>query len=351
MHVHLVLPGLLWPGALAPDPTAELALDALQSLLGFAQQRTAAALSPDAWLLQHFGQPADSALAVLRRAGEADAESAPLGDASRVLCADPGHVRFAREHMILTDATNLDIHADEAAALITSLNEEYGDLGTFCAPHPDRWYLHTREAVHSRFVPLATAVGRPLAQFIDADDEARRWQRMLSELQITLHHHPVNQAREAGGRPTINTLWLWGTGVQPDDRHNASQTVFSATPLVRGLARTTGAPLGQAMSFADLPWTEAGTCLVYLDALLWPALHLDLQGWRDALQTLEHTWFAPLLAELRARHVNSVRITAPSEIATLDFHLTPRQLWRFWRRPRHLRDCYPTLPPAPTTTP
>ena len=37
--------------------------------------------------------------------------------------------------------------------------------------------------------------------------------RVLTELQMVMHDHPVNRARERAGRLAANSLWLWGGGV------------------------------------------------------------------------------------------------------------------------------------------
>ena len=46
-------------------------------------------------------------------------------------------------------------------------------------------------------------------------DGAINWMRLQNELQMVLHAHPVNAAREDAGKPTINGVWFWGGGVMP----------------------------------------------------------------------------------------------------------------------------------------
>jgi len=36
-----------------------------------------------------------------------------------------------------------------------------------------------------------------------------RFRAQLNELQMQLHDHPLNQAREARGELPVNSLWLW----------------------------------------------------------------------------------------------------------------------------------------------
>ncbi len=53
--------------------------------------------------------------------------------------------------------------------------------------------------------------------------------------------HPVNRAREASGRATVDYIWTWGGGTLPGTTANARATaVFADAPLVRELSRALG---------------------------------------------------------------------------------------------------------------
>ena len=336
MHLHLVLPGLLWPGAQTADPAAGLALPALERLLGHARVREAAASSAEHWLLRQFGlDPQTVSAAALRRLGE----ELPAGRADAGwLCADPVNLRFAREHLILADAATLAITAEEAAALVATLNETFADIGRFEAPTPERWYLLPNTPAQARFVPLAEAVGRPVARCLPEGEDARDWQRLANEAQVVLHNHPVNRAREDAGQPLVNSLWLWGNGTAPEGARAPLAVVQAATPETRGLARAAGVE-----PQAPAPLLAAPT-LTVLETLARPALHLDLDGWRNALVALERDWCAPLLEALRAGRLKTLQISAPGERATLELSVSARDLWKFWQRPRSLDALHKTLP-------
>jgi hypothetical protein len=339
MSIHLVIPGLVWPAATVADLTRGLALSALQVLLGHARVSAAPAMTLESWLGQAFGlSPEALPHAALRRLGEADRATID----GEWLCADPVHLHFARERLLLADASELAITAEESAALIQRLNEFLAEaepgLGRFEAGSPERWYLHLAEPARARFAALDEVVGRPMAHFLPEGEDARRWQRLVSEAQILLHDHPVNRAREAAGARTVNSLWLWGGGRAPAHLTAPARTIQAQEPFARGLARAAGVEAGPPRA---LPGEDA---LVVLDALHRPALHLDIERWQHALQGLETQWFAPLLAALKARRTSALRITAPGDRTTLDLSLDARSLWKFWRRPRSLDSLNATLP-------
>ena len=64
---------------------------------------------------------------------------------------------------------------------------------------------------------------------------------------MLFHSHPVNDAREAAGEPTVNSVWFWGGGVLPDALDPVFAGVWGDDPLARGLARASG------VAWASLP--------------------------------------------------------------------------------------------------
>jgi hypothetical protein len=345
MRLHLVVPGLLWPTTQARNYARDLPLPALSALLGHASIAFGPARAPDVWLAGLFGLKTDAPLAALRRLGEASLPPPPAGSAW--LCADPVHLRFAREHLILSDAAELDLSAEEAAALVASLNETFPDLGHFEAGAPARWYLRLAASPEAYFFPLSEVASRPVAHFLPEGREAARWARTMNEAQIVLHNHPVNQAREADGRGVANSLWLWGAGgelpTQSSPLAPPAPRILASGPVARGLARAAGLEPGEPA----LP-AAGEDSLIVLEDLLRPATYLDLDRWRDTLVALETAWFAPLLAALKSRRVADLRISAPGDRATVELHISAGRLWKFWRKPRNLEDL---SPPDPASTP
>ncbi len=72
---------------------------------------------------------------------------------------------------------------------------------------------------------------------------------MLRELMAAaapiLAAHPVNAARAAAGKPTANSIWLWGQGRKPAmpaflSEHGLSGAVVTAVDLVKGIGRVAG---------------------------------------------------------------------------------------------------------------
>lgn len=332
MQLHLVLPGLVWPNAGASGLAAGLDLPALESMLVHARIAHGPAMSFESWLGKAFGLPPDRVpVAALRRLGERDNASVE----GEWLCADPVHLHFAREHLLLTDAFDLGLSAAEAATLLEGLNEHFlptePDFLRFEARSARRWYLRLRSPARAEFSPLNDVAGRPVARFMPRGEDSSRWQKIINESQVFLHNHPLNREREAAGLHAVNSLWLWGPGALPDKIVAPAPVVRAADRLTCGLARAAGVrPDGLT---GRLPSQDA---FIVVDTLHRPSLYLDIDAWRTALIELESQWFKPLLAALKSRKLAKLRITAPGDRTTLELKLGTYDLWKFWARPHSL---------------
>ena len=106
MQLDLIIPGLSWlasyPGQ---HPSHPLHLPALDALLGLSRGHWAPPRHTDALLADALGLRNDVSHALLRRSGEA---SPPSPD-GHWLCCDPVHLHFARDTLLLADASGLAI--------------------------------------------------------------------------------------------------------------------------------------------------------------------------------------------------------------------------------------------------
>ncbi len=331
--IHLVVPGLLWPQDSLAEVTRGLELPALHALLGRGRRVRRPAVPAERWLCEAFGIKGEELpVGALRLLGEG---RDPGGDAW--LCADPVHLRFSRNTLVV-DAAGPDLDTDEAAQLAAALNDHLADFGEFLAPHPRRWYLRAKAAPRIATHSPAAVAGRTLEPFLPQGEDARDWRRLINEAQVLLHNHPLNAAREAAGRPTANSLWPWGAGPLPAAALAPAPQVCADHPLALGLAKLAGIPAAPLPARYDAAVSQG---LTFLETLAAPALGLDATAWRAGLAELEARWFAPALAALKARRSHGLRLTALGDEAVVDVVLDAGDLWQFWRRPKTLADLLP----------
>ena len=305
MHLELVVPGLLDLGT----RTAGARCASLELLVARGRRDKATPQSLESWLQQAFDQRGRLNAGPISLLG---AGGAP-GDLAWTR-ADPVHLEVRRERVLMVPATALTVSQDEADALCDGLTRHFAGTLEFRALDPHRWCARLIAAdMDLGDEPPLAAAGR---EATGGPEDA-----LLTEVQMLLHAHPTNAAREARGEPVLNSAWFWGSGRLPRGGPSRWQSVTSADPFALGLARLAGATARKLPPNATA-WlsqsAEEGRHLVVLD----PA------------ETLERDWFAPLAAALRSGQIGMLTLHVPD--AGLSFETVRGDLRRFWRRPKAL---------------
>jgi hypothetical protein len=263
-------------------------------------------------LLRHFDVvPKRVPVAALTR--KLDADDAMLGSWLR---ADPAWLRADMTSGRMMACGDMQLSAADADALLRPLRPLFGDEGfPISAPVPQRWYLSMpREA---QLPPLSTpdeALGSDLQEHMPAGDAGRRWRRLLSESQVILHNHPLNQQRAAEGKPPVNSLWFWGWGVLPDKVAPRCSATFSDDEVVAGLCHFGGAASQPLKALLDVPTVS--------DALV------DLRRLNDVAQ-LQSQWLPWALQQLDTGAVSNLEFDFADGRR---FIYRRAHRWRFWRR-------------------
>ena len=325
MYCEIVLPALLWPD----DPARFIsAAPALANLLARGTSTSAPSNSLENWLLDRFSLTTGGAAISLL------GENAVAPDDDYWLRADPVHLSINRDRVVLLDASQLDIGAEEAKQLCDSLNEHFhGDGLSFIAPNPQRWYVKCATGHPLQTHPLSVVRGRRIDKFGFSGPGRGLWEGRLSEAQMLLHAHPVNEAREERDALAINSLWLWGGGHLPAAPTSPIQRIVANEGLPRGLAKLSGAEF--LHNDQDVNWQVAShstnSMLVVTDGLAVPAAYGDTDSWLSQLQAVEATWFAPALAALKQGKLKKSTLTILQSKATLTTAIGRADLFKFWR--------------------
>ena len=351
MHCHLLVPGFGWPQGEANEVCHPLAPDALETLISRGRRSSAPAFGTERWLLERFG--------VLR---QRDWPAAPFSliaeggtpGSDTWICADPVHLRIERDRLMLADSTLFRIARDEAEGLARSINSHFGDSLIVYPMQPQRWYARLPACPDMETTPLSLVRGGAIEARLARGPEAMRWQAFANELQMLLHDHPVNLARESRGELPVNSVWLWGAGrlpprpARPPARAPARplarpfQHVAASDPLARGLAQASGAQARELAANAQA-WLaqECGAAggagharigLIVLDSLAAPLQYGQADAWREALSQLELNWFVPLLAALKRGTIGMLTVLLLGLEQALQVEVTHSDLRRFWRR-------------------
>jgi len=130
-----------------------------------------------------------------------------------VWLAELVHLALGTDQATLLDPGLMELRAEETAALLDTARPLFEGTGFAVEPlSPERWRLRLPDGLRPQTAsPLAVA-GQRLNDWWRQDAEARPWRRLLNEIQMAWHEHPVNDARAARGLPPVNALWLYGGG-------------------------------------------------------------------------------------------------------------------------------------------
>jgi len=325
----LVIPDLFPSARLLEAAAHDLHVPALQTLLARGTRLPCPAEGVEAALCEALGiaRQQDWPLAPITLA----ADGGVAGD-TYWLRADPVHLKVMRDRIVLADSDAFSLSRDEADALADTIAKHFGDDLHPLPLHPQRWYLQFSVAPHLTTIPLSVAVGRDIDPLLPQGSDAMRFRAQLNELQMLLHDHPVNQAREARGELPVNSLWPWGGGNQPAPC-TFRMPIYGRNAEVQMLGVFCSTRVNPLPTQMDMQVLETDG-IILLDALTRSGQYGDACGWREALRELEQDWFVPLLGMLRKIGPQGIRLLDPVNGKAL--HLHARDAWKFWRRPQRL---------------
>jgi hypothetical protein len=196
------------------------------------------------------------------------------------------HWQADKQQVSMRQIPMQDLPQAESDTLLEAMRPFFAEDGVTLYPdEPGRWLAHA-----DVFQGLATAspdrvLGRNLVTWMPDAAQASGLIRLISEMQMLLYNHPVNDAREARGALSINAIWLSGSGVlpgtQPDIGNAQVRTVQDQLAVMADRGSWSG--VRHPMHPTVIPTLR--------DA----ALREDWSSWASAWQTLDATHIKGLL--------------------------------------------------------
>lgn len=242
------------------------------------------------------------------------------------LRADPVHLALQRDGFNLSEPAPLLVNSEHAALMLASLNQHFNQDGlSFFLGHSGAWYLKSAQAPQITTTLPSVVIGKNIHDFLPQGVASSRWLTVLNEVQMLLHEHPANDAREATGEAAVNSVWLSGGGVMPEAKVSLNQTgmLMANSIFYQGLAKWAGL-----------------TCLALpsqLEAVLQaPVEQVRLQ--LLATHDLDERWFRKLLAALKNHKIKQLTLNLGFYDKCLVVNLKPMDFYKFWRSVRPVMD-------------
>lgn len=324
VDLELLVPAALVEPSLAAELLAGRQMPHLARMLGRAEAPATTTWPPQgpltAWQRRVFGEKANVAELWAMASG-----LAPLPTGGRWL-AEPVHFSIARDHLRLDDPAAFELSIAEARELADAAQPALAEAGWVLEPVEPatlrHWFLRRADAADVAGAAVERAIGDNIAAWQPrmtraakdtAIDQALAWRRCVNEIQMLWFGHPVNEARESRGVPTINTLWLSGDGgARPSLPHyraiDASLPLLAALPVEPDATRT----------------------LETFDELVPPARREDWGEWRERLADLDAR-IGNATTRMERGEVGAVEVVLCGRDAVRTVTLAPGDLKRFWR--------------------
>jgi len=240
--------------------------------------------------------------------------------------AQPVHLATAIDHLRLAPPHLLAMVPDEARELLATVNGHLAGTGlTFALGAPDAWSLHCADALDCITFEPEQVVGQNIRDFMPDGRDGPAVRRLMNEIQMLLHEHPVNERRARQGSPAINSLWLWGFGAVSPFAQADLPDLTTDDAWLAGMWRLHG----QQAEPVDLDAVRADAVSARsLVALTQPPARSP----EESLERIDSTVLESLRAAIAHGRVRSLEVFTGSGVQRLD----ERSRWRFWRRPAPL---------------
>lgn len=177
------------------------------------------------------------------------------------------------------------------------------------------WLLSSEEPLQVQTVTPEFAAANPHAEILPRGPDAGSLRRLMTEMQMLLHEHPVNTQRQSRGLPALNAIWVHGEGMLSDVKAESLPAAYGDDVYLRGICRLHARAVKAAsIDAATLLKQVAGPTVAIIDA--------------PDLDTLESQWLAPLGRALRGGAIG--KLTVMFDGWRVDTHRAA--MFKLWRR-------------------
>jgi len=152
-----------------------------------------------------------------------------------IAAADPVYLEPRLDHLCLHALRRAGLEAGQMRSLINHLHAtlasgtQYGfmRLGSY-------GYISSKKPIATASVPAYVPDRQKPDDFLPLGEDTATHRNLLSEIEMALHEHEVNLEREANGQWPVNSLWLWGGGMAPEQNTREQPPLFSDDALLTG---------------------------------------------------------------------------------------------------------------------
>jgi hypothetical protein len=215
--------------------------------------------------------------------------------------------------------------AAERSSLDPVFAEHLQSVGLELHAANDEWLLRSASPLQLQTVPPEFAAANPFSDILPRGADAGPIRRLMTEMQMLLHEHPVNARRQARGAPAINAVWVHGEGILSDVSSVSLPAGYGEDPFLRGIYRLHDQAVGAKPADAKSLLAQLrGPTVALIDA--------------PDLDSLETPWLAPLARALLTGAISNLTLMFDAWEVTVE-RADMFKLWRRERRPMEWAAC------------
>ena len=286
-----------------------------------------------AWLSRWLGS---ETLAASQPATVASAAAQRSAGEPFVWIAQPVHLITGLRSVHLDHAGLLQVDATTQSQLVESFTKDFAHSPFKLAALPSGSFLMSGSpAPDVKTYDPARYLGSAINGATPTGAGAASLQRLVAEMEMWLHEHPINRARAKVRQRSISTLWLWGGGVpltqstmQPT-QGEVKQALFGDDPYLDGLIALDIAKRAKAVDLASLIDMNVDRAAAVVEAYRLPennSISTPLQ----AIEDIDRRWLTPAVEALRQKRIERLHIIANDRCVTI----SSQDRLKFWRRSR-----------------
>jgi hypothetical protein len=326
--VQIILPGLFdLPLHELDSGFVKDELPALNRILGLATAQDNQDYSIDAIIRRALGLTSPGLAMAQSFAGDDEHEPA------RLILAESVHLRADLHSAVVVPIPKTADNLRDIDNIINDLNELFKVDYNSISVADGVFLLRLREFdAPTHYPQVLSVLGKTVSPYIEQSRQILPWYRLLNEMQMFMHQHPVNAERMRQGRLAINSLWFWGAGERPT--LDTRPCWICDDPLLNRFAASLGLQVESCSSLGSRDDFSA-VLIVDLRLLQWLKAGLDM-SLEEILLDIERNLLAPLLRGFAENRI-TLRLRAGYHH---DFELRPSAKMKFWRRPSSL-DSWP----------
>ncbi|MFK8077259.1 MAG: hypothetical protein AB8B84_11780 [Granulosicoccus sp.] len=222
-----------------------------------------------------------------------------------IVRADPVHLQADRDTAKLLPAQMLALDEGESEALIASLNEFLAADGFSVFPGPDQgWYMTGMDASTLESYPPSFLADRNASAFLPSGNNSESWRRLMTEIQMLLHTHPVNEQRTQHGKLPVNSLWFWGgANLTTYPSQAVGLNVYADDDFSKSLCSYLGVPCHDLAEFDPV---SSGDAVIVDTRIASAHFARSESALTAATQRVDVEWLAVLSNRIRRRQIGSV---------------------------------------------